>query len=452
MIVKRLLNSGLLGLLLILIVWLAGPAQLQAETPVDPSIEIVPAELSVSQVVSTVETHSLTMNNLGATDLIWRIEEEAEAAVLAPAPRSASPTGAIPSRDVVTSASQCARYENYAGEEPAGYAEHCAIDIPPAKAASALAPLGPTDIAYAQDIGFTSDDFVSFTLDDFGGRTALGQNAMRLYGYAFDRSGTILYALDNGGQLGVVDTADGAFTPIGPSIPLDGHNWSGIAIHPATGEGFVSSTDTTISALYTIDLTTGEVTLIDSQTTTPLLIDISFSPDGTLYGHDILHDAIFILDTATAEATLVGPTGYNANFAQGMDFDWSDGTLYVFLYLGAGNMVFGTVDLDTGAVTPLLEDSGEFEGAIPNAQICSTPSDIPWASVSPTSGMTPPGGSSEVLVTFDTSDLTAGNTYSGTLCINSNDPVVPWIEVPLSLAVVEAPVVEYRYLPFVIRP
>jgi subtilisin-like proprotein convertase family protein len=65
---------------------------------------------------------------------------------------------------------------------------------------------------------------------------------------------------------------------------------------------------------------------------------------------------------------------------------------------------------------------------------CSAPSDIPWVSVSPASGTTTPGGGVPVDVTFDSTGLSIG-VYTGTLCINSNDPVTPLVEVPVELTV-----------------
>lgn len=70
--------------------------------------------------------------------------------------------------------------------------------------------------------------------------------------------------------------------------------------------------------------------------------------------------------------------------------------------------------------------------------VCSAPSDIPWVSVSPTSGNTDAGDSSAIDVTYDTNGLMVGTTYTGTLCVSSNDPVTPLVTVPLTLTV-EAP-------------
>jgi uncharacterized membrane protein len=58
--------------------------------------------------------------------------------------------------------------------------------------------------------------------------------------------------------------------------------------------------------------------------------------------------------------------------------------------------------------------------------------------VAPGSGTTSGGNATDVTVTFDSTGLTVGNTYTGTLCIESNDAVNPVVSVPLTLTV-EAP-------------
>jgi VCBS repeat-containing protein len=63
-------------------------------------------------------------------------------------------------------------------------------------------------------------------------------------------------------------------------------------------------------------------------------------------------------------------------------------------------------------------------------------SDIPWASASPNSGTTASGAATDVTVTFDSTGLSAG-VYDGTLCVTSNDPANPLVEVPLTLTVEE---------------
>jgi hypothetical protein len=410
-----------------------------------PEIAVAPADITVSQPESAMVDYTLTISNTGSGDLNWMIEEAPPVAPAAPAQSGASSSGSNAAKiDVVTDASQCALYEKYVGAEPVGYAEHCLGITVPVSTNAGVSPFAPTDTGYAQDIGFVSDNFVSFTLNDFPGQTVIGPNTLALFGMDFDPTATILYALDNTGQqLGTIDLTSGAFTAIGPSVPLGAHTWTGLTIDPVNGTFYASSTDGATAALYTLNPATGAATLINTQTTTPLLIDIAMNMSGVMYGHDISTDSIYTIDPATAAATLVGPTGYNGNFAQGMDFDNDDGTLYIFLYIGGGANVYGTVNLATGAVTPLATDNplGEFEGAIQIAGVasaCSSPADVPWLSVSPTSGTTAAGGSSDVAVTIDTTGLTVGDTYSAVLCVTSNDPVTPLVEVPVEVTVIPA--------------
>jgi hypothetical protein len=409
-----------------------------------PEISVSPTEIVVEQVESLVVNYPLLITNSGEGVLNWTIHEASPLAFQTQVQsRSIISNNLPPMVEIVTDASQCDQYMKYAGAEPLGYAEYCMSTVPISLNHNA-SPLAPFDTGYALDIGFVSDNFVTFVLNDFPGQSVIGENTMALFGMDFDPTATILYALDNAGQqLGTLDLTSGEFTPIGTSLPQPGHTWSGLTIDPVSGTFYASSTDGSNASLYTIDPYTGATTLIGSQTTTPLLIDIAINMSGVMYGHDIATDAIYTIDPATGAATLVGSTGYNANFAQGMDFDNDDGTLYIFLYLGGGANVYGTVDLITGAVTPLAVDNpiGEFEGAIqvPGfVPTCSLITDIPWLSLDQTSGSTPASSSIEVVVSIDTNSLSLGNTYNVTLCINSNDPVNPLVEVPIEVTVIPA--------------
>ena len=55
------------------------------------------------------------------------------------------------------------------------------------------------------------------------------------------------------------------------------------------------------------------------------------------------------------------------------------------------------------------------------AAVCAMPSDIPWLSLDATAGSNAGGTSTDVTVTFDSTGLAAG-TYTGNLCVFSNDP------------------------------
>ena len=397
-----------------------------------PNMVLNPDSFDNTQAPDTIVSQTLTISNTGMGDLDWDIFEDAGTtfAPLAPA-MPAAPVEVIRLSD---GSVDCAAYENYAGAEPRAVAEQCSNST--LNPQSFGSPLAPTDIGFAQDIGYISDNFVSFTLNDFPGQTVVGTTTDAYYGMDFDSSATTLYALnDTTGELGTIDLTSGAFTGLVPCASPSG-NWTGLSIDPTT-DAFYASTGTD---LYTIDPATGNSTLVGSFGTS-LMIDIAIDTNGAMYGHDIGTDSIYEIDMATGVATLVGLTGYNGNYAQGMDFDNDDGTLYIFLYTGGGTNTYGTVDLATGAVTALATDNptGEFEGAIQTAgtvpaSVCDAPDDIAWLSVSPISGTVTGGLADMVDVVFDSAGMSSG-TYTGTLCLNSNDPVMPLAVLPLTMTV-----------------
>lgn len=67
---------------------------------------------------------------------------------------------------------------------------------------------------------------------------------------------------------------------------------------------------------------------------------------------------------------------------------------------------------------------------------CDVTADVPWLQVSPGSGSTAAGGVSPVLVSADAAGLDLG-VYEALLCVDSNDPVTPRVEVAVVLTVVE---------------
>lgn len=64
---------------------------------------------------------------------------------------------------------------------------------------------------------------------------------------------------------------------------------------------------------------------------------------------------------------------------------------------------------------------------------CASPSDLAWVSVAVTGGVTRAGDTSSTTVTFNSAGLTAPALRRGKLCVRSNDPATPLVEVPLTL-------------------
>ena len=278
----------------------------------------------------------------------------------------------------------CAALANSALAEPEGYAAQCGAPAP--SPSVAVSNLAPTDTGFALDIRGQSprlpNSLYSFTLNAFNTQTLRGVSSQAsIFAMDFNEAGTTLYAITgstamtNPSTLGTLNSTTGAFTAIAPLTGLTaGDSASGLAIHPRTGLAYFSAVGGSPSTarLYTLNLATGALTLV-GQITAPtdgtgtLMIDIAINCEGQLFAHNIADDALYSVSTTTGAGTLIGTHGLAANFAQGMDFDNQDGTLYAYIYTGTGTNRFGTFNLATGAFTTLVQDNplGEYEGAIP---------------------------------------------------------------------------------------
>ena len=85
-------------------------------------------------------------------------------------------------------------------------------------------------------------------------------------------------------------------------------------------------------------------------------------------------------------------------------------------------------------VGPLVNGNQHSALAIASGAPCVPPTEVPWLSLSPSSGSMVPGKNDEVTVTMNASQLTVG-THQANVCVGSNDPLRPLVGVPLSLTV-----------------
>jgi hypothetical protein len=281
----------------------------------------------------------------------------------------------------------CASLANSAGTEPLGYMATCAT-VP------TIAPNIVTDLRVPTDTAFTLDvrgqaprlpnSLYTFTLNAWSTQTLVAvTNQVSIFAMDFAPDGTTLYgatgatAAANPSTLGTVNTTTAVFTPIGAITGMTvGDSATGLAIHPRTGVAYFAAAGGTpaTSRLYSMNLATAALTLI-GQITAPtdatgtIMIDIAINCEGQLFAHNISDDALYSVNTTTGAGTFIGGHGLASNFAQGMDFDNSDGTLYADIYTGTGTNRFGTFNLATGAFATLVQDNplGEFELAIPTA-------------------------------------------------------------------------------------
>lgn len=268
---------------------------------------------------------------------------------------------------------------------PPGYAAQCspAADATPMYPASTPKVGAPSLNAITVDVRGQGERLANtiyrFQLPDFSTQVPIGLTQASLFALDFSPDGSTLYgvsgaaAATNPSTLFTIDTSTGVATVVAALTGLTaGDSATGLSIDPLSEVAYFSAVggSPSSSRLYTINLATGALSLVGplpapTDPTGTIFIDIAVNCLGEMYGHSISDDALYSIDPATGATTLIGLHGIAANFAQGMDFNNADGTLYAFVYTGSGTNRFGSFNLETGAFTTLVQDNplGEFEGA-----------------------------------------------------------------------------------------
>jgi hypothetical protein len=284
----------------------------------------------------------------------------------------------------------CQAASSTAGTEPAGFAEACLGVATKASSHAILAAgAGDEQTGYAVQInpteGFAPLGLYQFGLDNFAGATRLGtlEETARIYGLDFNPAGTRLYgsqylSSDAGSRLGTFNLGTGAFstTSLFLTLPLS-ETMTGMAIDPRKGDGWIITNDiltnnpqlseTRLWRMDTGNAATVSSTRILADQPNPVFADIAMNCEGEMYGHNLTDDSLYKIDPDTGEATLLGPHGLAANFAQGIAFDHASGELYGSIYTGGGANTFGTFNLETGAFTGIEAGaSGQWKIAFRN--------------------------------------------------------------------------------------
>ena len=178
-----------------------------------------------------------------------------------------------------------------------------------------------------------------------------------IFAIDFDETATTLWGINNTtNEYGTFDLTSGVFTPLGTVSITSGTATVGASGLTCAVDGtwYMSSVVGADTRLYVGDISTGQFAEVGVIVAAGLVIDISINSQGAMYANNISNDNLYSVNTTTGAGTLIGPTGFATNFAQGMDFDWSTDTLYATLYTGGGTGQFATMNLTTGAATSLV--------------------------------------------------------------------------------------------------
>lgn len=365
-----------------------------------PDIAVAPSSLATTLVPDQLDYRTFDILNFGDGDLEWAIYE-------APSP--------VQARDLP----ETAPGDPAAATEDVGTA---ATEAPEAQAAESAPPLPmPSAILYDNGPLVNSPGTGAGGADESTVQTGLG---MGTYGFGHQLSAGNRIA----DEFTVTDPSGWAIdyihffayqtnsTTASTMTAVNYQIWDGPPDDPASSVVFGDTATNRListgwSGIYRVlDTSSGD-------TTRPVMIN-------SVSAGLVLPPGTYWLDwQADGDPALSGP------WAPPITINGQTTTGNALQYAG------GWVPLaDTGTATsqglPFV-----IEGTV--VSVCPA-SDIPWASVSPTGGTTPPEGSSLVSVLFNSTGLGPG-LYSAELCIESNDPDENPFWLPVSLEVTEPP-------------
>jgi len=158
----------------------------------------------------------------------------------------------------------------------------------------------------------------------------------------------------------VLDPASGALLD---SVGSTGFGITGLAVHPLDGElyGVTTAPFGDPRFLVRIDRATGSATLIGGPLGVDAITDLTFTPDGTLYGWAEASDDLATIDLATGVATIVGVSGLDT-FGAGLAYDPANDRLLLAGDGSDGDLY--EIDRETGAATVLSTLNGPVETAV----------------------------------------------------------------------------------------
>ncbi|PKA81889.1 PA domain-containing protein [Ulvibacter sp. MAR_2010_11] len=211
---------------------------------------------------------------------------------------------------------------------------------------------------------------------------------------------TTATVVNNVGGIFSLDITTGTYTSLG-NVGLPG-GLNGLEYNPV--DGVLYGVDGT--TLYTVDPSVPSATAVGPLGSAGLAIALAINGAGEAYTYDIVDDNSYSINLATGAATLLGPTGFDGNFGQGMTWDPNTDTIYLAAFNnGAFLGEWRSFNTATGATTLL----GVLGGTTPGGT-----NQVAWASI-PGSG---PAADNDDCA--NATEVSCGNTYLGDTSDNTD--------------------------------
>jgi len=316
-------------------------------TPTDPTIAVNPTVLNENhQNPGTITTKTVTVSNIGVGTLNWDLTvntNPTDDGIRPPdSPEAIARLAAREAQDGIAPTSL--GFDPNGSRIPAGY-----------KPADLKGLRG--EIAYGNDV--ENSTFYELDVETLAA-TVIGSTTYAAFCGDF-APGDVdnMYVIDyNDDVLKMVDITTGAATPIA-SVPCPmapNGIWTELAIDKNDGTFYATATDINVSNLYTIDPNSGAITLVGNMGIAAV-ISCTIDLGGTMYAFDIVSDNMYTVNLATGVGTLLGPAGFNGNYAQGMGYDAVNDEVYLAAYSTFAELRL--LDKASGATTSLGSLPGE---------------------------------------------------------------------------------------------
>ena len=233
-----------------------------------------------------------------------------------------------------------------------------------------------------------------------------------------------------------ITLASGAVELLGSiSIP-SGRFWTGLTV-AQNGVIYASAAEAGVSYLYSVNLNPVSTSLIGTISSSALIIDIAINAAGNMYGVDIDNDNLLAIDESTGAGTIIGSIGFDAQYAQGLDFDNVNDVLYYAAFNATLGGHLRVIDIATGNSTSIGQiSSGSME--VDGFVVAEYPS-ASWVALNDNLGTVPANDTVQIDVIFNAAAVTNFGTYTSELIFNGTHiNSVP--NLPLTMELLQSPI------------
>ncbi len=233
-----------------------------------------------------------------------------------------------------------------------------------------------------------------------------------------------------------IATDNGAVEILGTLGLPEGRIWTGLASAP-DGSVYASAVEAAVSYLYSVNVDAVSMSLIGIIDSSSVIIDIAINAAGDMYGIDIEHDNLLTIDKSSGAGTIIGSIGFDAQYAQGMDFDKMNDVLYYAAFnitLGAHLRIVDVTTGNTTTIGQIGDGSMEIDGFV----IAESPS-ANWVTLSANIGTVPANDTVQIDVIFDAGAVTNPGTYTSEFVLNGTH-INSVMNMPLTMELLSIPI------------